>query len=467
MLSFNLSKTMTAFAQARDLWRLVLGPVGSGKTSGVYLTLLYQALEQPVFNGVRRSRCMVIRNTRAQLKDSVIKTMLAMTPADGTNVVYKEAELSMTVRLVGEDGIPAEIHFMFRSLEDEKDTQRLLSVELTWAWISEFSEVDLKIAKAAVSRCGRYPSRAMGGCTHYGLVAESNFPVMGSDWYNWIEVEHPATVRVFKQPSALSADAENVENLPPGYYENLIDGADPRWMQSYLLCEYPDSLLGTTVFKAFDRSTHTGKGLRPIIVGAASPPIVIGMDCGRNPAAVIGQVQGSGRLNVLAEVWASNCAMDTFLSKHLQPLIVSRFGGLNFVVVLDPAGWAQGQATDISPAKVLQDRGFTVVPAQTNNIQPRLDAVDSLLMMNQGILIDAEHCPTLCNVLARDYIFKAKRDGRMEETPMKDHPVSDIADSLQYLCLYVVGGYNVAVARRLRPRGQNDKVSQPSTRAWT
>lgn len=466
MLDFKLSPTLTAFAHSRALWRLCLGPVGSGKTSGVYLTLLYQALEQPVFNGVRKSRCMVIRNTRAQLKDSVIKSMLAMTPHDGVNVIYKEAELSLTVRLVGADGIPAEIHFMFRSLEDEKDTQRLLSVELTWAWVSEFSEVDLKIAKAAVSRCGRYPSVAMGGCTHFGLVAESNWPVKGSDWYNWIEVDRPKTVEVFKQPSALSAEAENVENLPNGYYENLIEGADPRWLQSYVLCEYPDSLSGTTVHKLFDRATHTGTGLKPIQIGVNSPALVIGMDCGRNPAAVFGQIQASGRLNVLHELYASNCAMDTFLIRHLMPLMVQRFGGLKAVIVLDPAGFAQGQATDLTPAKVLQSKGFTVIPASTNNIQPRLDAVDNLLSAHQGLLIDAEFCPNLINGLARDYIYRTKKDGRQEEVPTKDHPVSDLQDSLQYLCLYASGNQPAAVNRRLRPRTPGGRVA-PSSRAWT
>lgn len=438
----------------------------SGKTSGMYLTLLLQALEQPVHNGVRRSRCMVIRNTRAQLKDSVIKTMCGITPPDGINVVYKEAELSMLVRLVGSDGVPAEILFMFRSLEDEQDTQRLLSVELTWVWISEFSEVDLKIAKAAVSRCGRYPSKAMGGCTHYGLVAESNFPVKDSPWYDFIEVSRPANVEVFKQPSALSAEAENVENLPPGYYQDLVEGADPRWLQSYIQCEYPDSLLGKTVFPNFSTKEHCGKGLRPILIGEASPPLVIGMDAGRNPAAVMGQVQGDGRLNVLAELWAANMAMDEFASRKLLPLISSRFSGLRTIVVLDPAGFAQGQGTDLSPAKALMARGFMTVPAPTNNIAPRLAAVDQLLLAGNGILIDVEHCPQLVTALLRDYIFEAGRNGKLSETPTKAHPVSDLADSLQALALYVTGGYAPRVGRMLR-RGTGGAKVMPPPSAWT
>lgn len=466
MLDFKLSPTCTAFAQDRHLWRLIMGPIGSGKTSGVYLTLLYQTLEQPVFNGKRSSRTMVIRNTRSQLKDSVIKTMMAMTPPDGVSVIYREAELSMTIKLIGEDGIPAEAHFMFRSLEDEADIQRLLSVELTWVWISEFSQVDFKIAQAAVSRCGRYPSKAMGGCTHYGLVAESNFPVKDSPWYNWMEVECPETVAVFKQPSALSAEVENIENLPPGYYENLLDGADPRWIQSYIICEYPDSLLGKSVFQMFSREIHCGRGLRPIVIGEGSPPLIIGMDAGRNPAAVFGQVQSSGRLNVLAELWATNMAMDTFILTKLIPLINARFMGLRYVVVLDPAGFASGQATDMSPAKALQKKDFLTLPAPTNNIVPRLSAVDSLLTAHEGILIDVEHCPVLVAAMMKDYIFEQGRNGKLAETPTKAHPVSDVADALQYLALYTTGGYAPRVGRMLHRHTESARVI-PNKRAWT
>lgn len=466
MLNFQLSPTLTAFAQERSRWRLVLGPIGSGKTSGVFLTLLYQTLEQPVFNGKRLSRTMVIRNTRAQLKDSVIKTMQAITPPDNINVIFREAELSMTVKMISPDGVPAEAHFMFRSLEDESDIQRLLSVELTWVWMSEFSEIDFKIATPAASRCGRYPSKAMGGCTHFGLVGESNFPVKDSPWYNFLEVNTPANVSVFKQPSALTAEAENIENLPPGYYEDLIEGADPRWIQSYLSCEYPDSLLGKAVHPTFSKAKHAGKNLRPIIIGPDSPPIVIGMDAGRNPAAIFGQVQGDGRLNVLDELYESNMAMDEFVTRHVIPLVGRRFPGLKCVVVLDPAGFAQGQATDLSPAKVLMHKGFTTIPAPTNNIDPRLEAVDNLLAADGGILIDIKQCPSLVLALMRDYLFEQNRNGKLKEVPTKAHPVSDLADALQYLALYTTSGYAPRVGRMLRKERETARVQIPSA-AWT
>jgi hypothetical protein len=138
------------------------------------------------------------------------------------------------------------------------------------------------------------------------------------------------------------------------------------------------------------------------------------------------QLQSSGRLNTLAEAWASNVAMDEFAVRFLIPLITKRFAGLSIVVVMDPAGFAQGQGTDLSPARALVNRNFHVVPAPTNNIQPRLAAVDTLLTQHEGLLIDVDHCPQLVKSIARDYIYEANRHGRLAETPTKSHPVSDL-----------------------------------------
>src|SRR5574343_689169 len=116
---FKLAPTISAFAQDRTRWRLLMGPVGSSKTTGVYRTLLAQATEQPLYNGLRRSRVIVVRNTRAMIKDSIVKTMLSITPADGVNVIYKEADFLMVVRLACPDGTIAEIEFLLRAPEDE------------------------------------------------------------------------------------------------------------------------------------------------------------------------------------------------------------------------------------------------------------------------------------------------------------------------------------------------------------
>ena len=61
-----------------------------------------------------------------------------------------------------------------------------------------------------------------------GIIADTNAPVMGSDWYKVIEGlplvdDQPNSVVPvvsYKQPSGMSAEAENLLNLTPGYYQD-------------------------------------------------------------------------------------------------------------------------------------------------------------------------------------------------------------------------------------------------------
>ena len=56
----------------------IVGPVGSGKTTGIFFKLVYLAQMQaksPI-DGVRRSKAVVVRNTFPQLRDTTIPSWL-------------------------------------------------------------------------------------------------------------------------------------------------------------------------------------------------------------------------------------------------------------------------------------------------------------------------------------------------------------------------------------------------------
>ena len=53
--------------------RLIMGPVGSGKSAGCFMELLRRAhLQQPDNQGVRRTRFAIIRNTLQQLRQTCL-----------------------------------------------------------------------------------------------------------------------------------------------------------------------------------------------------------------------------------------------------------------------------------------------------------------------------------------------------------------------------------------------------------
>lgn len=462
------SPTITRFFHSKKRIQLLLGPIGGGKTTGVLMKILMLAhLQKPDQNNERRTRWGCVRNTRPQLKDSVLKTVFDWLTPDGKRIIWRESDMTMLIDLPLPDGTRVRSEILFRALDDEKDAQRLLSVEYTGIWFSEFREIPLALMTDAISRCGRFPKVSDGGCSWHGLLAESNMPVRGSDWHRFIELERPPIADVFIQPSGISAQAENTEHLPPDYYETPMASASQSWIKAHILCEYPDSLDGKAVFaNTYDNSRHVAPiVLKPINLGAHSPPIIMGIDQGRNPAAVFGQVQNGGRLNVLGECYGLNMGMDKFVKSTLLAYIAQNFAGIPILAVLDPAGIAKSQTNEESPKSVLEGHGFRVILATTNALDLRLEAVERMFLRHDGILISPV-CVKLISAIAADYRFRTKKTGDLEDTPEKLHPISDLADALQYLCL-ATGGENYGrVMHRLNRRNRVSE-SPPPARAWT
>jgi len=408
---------------------LVLGPIGSGKTIGMLMTLLDWAfLQQPNAKGERKTRFAVVRNTRPQLRDSVIRSVRDWIDFNDPRVEWRDTEMTLAMKFGLPDDTTVHTELMFRALDDERDAAKLLSVEYTGFWLSEFREIPLSLLTDVRSRAGRYPSRAEVPATHYGVIGESNFPVMGSEWHDLIEVRAPDWLQVLKQPSAVSSQAENRENLPPTYYEELMVDSTESWQKAHILCEYPEANDGQAVFgQTFSREKHVAKAsLRPISGIINGPPIIVGMDQGRSPAALFGQLDGRGRLNIYSELHTTNVGMRKFMADFVMPHLNEKYFNTPVIAIVDPASSHKTEVDDESPLDVIRAAGLHAVPAPTNVISRRLEAVDRLLTSPDGIIIDPA-CVELLAALAYRYRYKRKRDGKMEDdTPEKLHPWSDL-----------------------------------------
>lgn len=467
-LNYVASPTIAKFAACTSEVQLLLGPLGGGKTTGVLMKHLAMSCHQkPTRGGIRKTRWAVVRNTRQQLRDSVLKTVFDWLPPDGKHVIWRETDMTMLLKFQLPDDTYVQSEFLFRPLDDEDDARRLLSVEYTGGWLSEFREIPIHLLKDLESRTGRYPSIGVDGvgATWSGVVGESNMPTRGSSWYEFMEVDRPAKLSVFKQPSGIAADAENTQYLKPDYYSNLMQGATKSWQQAHILCEYPDSLDGKAVFGAtFDSSVHVAVGpLRPI-KGSFAPPLIVGVDQGRSPAAVIAQVEPTGRVNIFKGVHGAGMGMEAFVKQILQPaLLTEQFVGIPILMVIDPAGYRKTEVRDECPADILKARGFRVTPAPSNALERRISAVERLFMLRDGIRIDPE-CKTLIQALGSKYQYKTKKNGDAEDQPEKKHPWSDLCDALQYIAL-VSGGENYGRTMKRANRGATIQAAPP-VRGW-
>ena len=69
LVNFRTPPTVGQFMLDTKFVRLIMGPVGSGKSAGCFMELLRRAhLQEPDSQGVRRTRFAIIRNTLQQLR---------------------------------------------------------------------------------------------------------------------------------------------------------------------------------------------------------------------------------------------------------------------------------------------------------------------------------------------------------------------------------------------------------------
>jgi len=238
------------FLGARSFVSLQSGPVGSGKSSAAMVKIGYHAgIMMPQKDGIRRSRAVVVRNTVEMLRDATIPTFLTWFP-DGVAGVYMKTDKKFLLKM---NNVECEV--LFRGLDDANDVRRLLSLEVSFGVLDEFREINPEIFNALQGRVGRYPSRKNGGAIddkgkpNYHLWGATNAPDRDTFWETYMS-EPPKTARIFQQPSALSQEADWLENLPPDYYDNLVEGKTEEWVNVYVHNKFGESLAGKPVFRS-------------------------------------------------------------------------------------------------------------------------------------------------------------------------------------------------------------------------
>jgi len=239
-VQFTAPATLGRFLGSDAFVRAVIGPVGSGKSSACVVEVLRRAIRQrrgP--DGLRRTRFAIIRNTYPQLRDTTRKTFEQWIPIELGR--WKEQEFTFELNF---QDVRSEV--MFRALDRPPDVKKLLSLELTGAYINEAREIPHSIFDLLQTRIGRYPSKAQGGCTWRGVWMDSN-PWAKSHWgyqlftkHKNVKDEHRHFYEIFEQPGGRTIAAENVDNLEPGYYDRLTAGKDSEWIKSYVDGQYPD-----------------------------------------------------------------------------------------------------------------------------------------------------------------------------------------------------------------------------------
>jgi hypothetical protein len=442
-IQFAAPPTVERFMCSDARRRMIAGPVGSGKSSGSVVEIARRAAQQmsDPRDGKRKTRFVVVRNTARELKDTTIKTFFDWFPP---GVAGSWGETAMTFRLQMGD---VDCEVLFRPLDTEDDVKRLLSLELTGAYVNEGREIPRAIYEGLDSRIGRYPSVRNGGCTWRGMWADTNMPEEHTYCYRVLEgldIESGDPLprgesngwEAFVQPSGLSNEAENVENLDPGYYQNISAGKTEEWVAVYVLCRYGRSKGGKPVFSLFNRDLHVAK---KILVPNKHLKLVLGADAGLTPAVVFMQRTLRGQLLILDECYHMNSGASRFIDQHLKPHIkLEGYEGFDVVVAGDPAMTQRSQSDEKTVKDVYKQKGFKIWTPHTNALAARINAVDTYL---SGITEDgpaflvSPKCRHLIRALEGGYRYPTRKDGRTTEDPEKNE-WSHIAEAAEYGAMY-------------------------------
>jgi hypothetical protein len=457
-LTYAPPKSVAGFLTDEKFISLILGPIGSTKTTAGIMKIAYHAAKMaPCKDGIRRSKAIWVRNTREQLRDTSIPDFLNWFP-DGVAGTYEKTNYKFFLRFAD-----VECEVLFRGLDDQNDVRRLLSLQASFAILDEFREISPAIFDAIQGRLGRYPSKLVNGVgckddkgnENKHLWGMSNPPDMDTFWETFLS-DPPANAHCFFQPSGLSPDADWTEFLPDDYYTNLAQGKTEDWIDVYIHAKFGKTLAGRPVFRSFRPDFHVAKtALRPL--RATNRPLIIGMDFGLNPSATLNQLDAQGRFLTFDALTSDGMGLSQFLVQRLKPLLASiKYVGIPVLVIGDPAGWTRSQTDERSCYDILTAAGLKAVPARTNTIVARLAAVDNFLMRQveggPAHLIDPG-CVPLIRALRGGYRYKLKKGGEYEDSPEKNEH-SHVADAHQYACLHAEAsngaGFNDIVRREVK-----------------
>lgn len=460
-LDFSAAPTIWKFLQADSFFRGILGPVGSGKSYACAAEIMMRAVGQAPSerDNIRYTRWAVIRNSYPELRSTTIKTWLEIFPESQWGDMRWSPPLTHHIKLPSRDGHPGiDCEVLFLALDQPKDVRKLLSLELTGGWVNEARELPLAVVQGLTHRVGRYPSKRNGGPTWRGIWADTN-PMDSDHWWHRLAELEPIKGKwpwtFYKQPPGMiegpvgegstigagrhwrpNKKAENVRNLPSGYYEQQLGGKDLEWIQCYVGAQYVFVADGKAVWIEYNDVQMSADNIEL----DHSLPIIVGLDFGLTPAAVFAQRTRTGTWHVLHELVTQDMGLERFGQMLLYELNTT-FKACEPQVWGDPAGGARDQIFEVTSFDHLRSIGINARPTASNDFMVRREAgaapMNRLINGRPGLLIH-ESCNLLRKSLGGGYHFKrmamSQGQERFRDVPVKDMH-SHIGDAYGYCLL--------------------------------
>lgn len=451
-----------AFINDRSFFSGIMGPMGSAKTSSCINKMVRITSEQAVSPrlGERLVKFGVVRDTLTNMKRTTFKSIEEWFPRGGDwggggsaiDPPYFKAGFRLP------DGTIARLWLDFVGLDMHNIEQLAKGWNLTGYWLNEGDLLPPEIKTYLDGRAGRYPSKMDGGPTWRGGICDYNAPDTENYLYKLLEEktkEDPDVARthkLYKQPDGFSPKAENVHNLPEGYYRDMAIGKEEWWIRRNIRNQYGFSREGQPVYETYNDDFHCGGVILEPVKGIS---IVCYADAALRPAMIFTQTLPGGQRRILGEIYISGGAKQ--LGEAAMTYGAKNFPGFKLKGgMIDPSADKRDENDSEAEnyiATLNRAMGLSGAerfrPAPTNDPVKRQDAVKYSLNRTSGagqpaLLVSAK-ATVARKGFNSTYRFKKRANGEIEDKPEKSHPVSDVHDAIQYYGLDE-GGYEEITA---------------------
>ena len=472
VINYQASKVCWEFLEDDETFvKGLMGPIGSGKSVCCCNNLLkWMHMQEPNEHGVRRSRYAIVRNTYRELEDTTLQTWFEWIPRELGH--FQASKMNHLINMDLTDGTKIQSEVFFRALDRPDDIRKLLSLELSGAWVNEAREVPLAVIDMLQGRISRFPAMRDGGPTVSNLIMDTNPPDEDHWWYRMFEEMRPNGWKLYRQPSALSSGAENLQHLHPKYYTRLMANKADEWIKVYVHGQYGFVKDGKPVYPEYNDSVHVAQD---VIDYNSDLTLWIGLDFGLTPAALMAQRDPrDGQWQILDELCTEDMGAERFSEELGRILRQPEYrDAVQIEIFGDPAGEQRAQTDERTPFNILAANGIHASPTHTNDFTLRREAVAHNLTrmthMGRPRLIISPKAKNFRKAMAGRYCFrrlKVSGDERYVDKPDKG-PYSHIAEAGQYLMIgagedsNVLGGGMPSLDHKVITQIDHKKRNQP------
>lgn len=461
---------------------LILGPWGSGKTvATVFKIARHAAQDYPVCkDGWVHVRWAAIRDTYREMAKTALQSWEEFFPRNGPFTANEKGSWSggqdRPVKHILEwdairqwpDGkrlTPIRLEMEFAAIGEANLDSFFKGYEISGGWLNECDLVDESVPGRLFGRTGRYPPRAeimewegerLGWETDPDdgsqtvkvprIICADYNPPDESNWTYKRHIEEPEKwpdFHFFQQPSGLSPNAENRIGKPRAAYEaeeRQFGGPQAPDAVRNVHGQYAAKSEGTVVYQKFSLFKHRAdQRLDPL----PDLPLLAGFDGGGRPAGAIGQITSIGQFRALREICSNpdEVTHPERFAGYVLDVLMRDFPGMPIRNAWgDPAdfGGVDHEHGQLAFMQILsQALSISIMPTETNEIAPRIAALDFYLGDINANTPRSIWCPslkmTIRGFVSQYHLSKKSSAGETDRLEIVKNEYSHPMNAWEYL----------------------------------